>query len=265
VSAIFDILRNAHPGDIPSVDTDRRSPQLATTPSTGLMHAGGAETLRTGITRPAFAPDLHGWNPQEFAEQQILSLVQRVFFPGSLRPCRQVVFTSADGYSDAGFTCAHVGQMMAKRLPGTVCVIEADQNDTAVERALNDREPPQLFPIGKSSKWARRLHENLWLLRSTDFFEGQTRSLDWLRSRLGELRREFDYAVIHAPAVGACGETGLLGQIADGVILVLDERRTRRATAREAKAVLQAANARLLGVVINERQFPIPESIYRKL
>jgi hypothetical protein len=131
--------------------------------------------------------------------------------------------------------------------------------------SVEQSEPPQLFPIGKSSKWARRLHENLWLLRSTDFFEGQTRSLDWLRSRLGELRREFDYAVIHAPAVGACGETGLLGQIADGVILVLDERRTRRATAREAKAVLQAANARLLGVVINERQFPIPESIYRKL
>jgi Mrp family chromosome partitioning ATPase len=65
--------------------------------------------------------------------------------------------------------------------------------------------------------------------------------------------------------VGGRGETRLLGQIADGVILVLDERRTRRATAREAKAVLQAANARLLGVVINERQFPIPESIYRKL
>jgi hypothetical protein len=265
VSAMFDMLRNAHPGDIPSVDTDRGSPQLATTPSTRPMHAEGAETLRTGITRPAFAPDLHGWNPHEFAEQQILSLVQRVFFPGSARPCRQVVFTSADGHSDAGFTCAHVGRMMAKRLPGTVCVIEADQNDTAVERALNDREAPQLFPIGKSSKWARQLHENLWLLRSTDFFEGQTRSLDWLRSRLGELRREFDYAVIHAPAVGGRGETGLLGQIADGVILVLDERRTRRATAREAKAVLQAANARLLGVVINERQFPIPESIYRKL
>jgi hypothetical protein len=262
---MFDMLRNAHPGDIPSVDTDRGSPQLARTPSTRPMHAEGAETLRTGITRPTFAPDLHGWNPHEFAEQQILSLVQRVFFPGSARPCRQVVFTSADGHSDAGFTCAHVGRMMAKRLPGTVCVIEADQNDTAVERALNDREAPQLFPIGKSSKWARQLHENLWLLRSTDFFEGQTRSLDWLRSRLGELRREFDYAVIHAPAVGGRGETGLLGQIADGVILVLDERRTRRATAREAKAVLQAANTRLLGVVINERQFPIPESIYRKL
>jgi protein-tyrosine kinase len=265
VSATFDILRDVHPDDISSLETDRGSPQLASTPSAQSTHAGSAETLGARITRPAFAPAPHAWNPREFAEQQILSLVHRVFFPGWPRPCRQVVFTSADGYSDAGFTCAHVGQMMAKRLPGTVFVIETDQNDTAVEKALNHREPLELLPIGKSSKCGRRVHENLWLLRSTEFFEEQTRSLDWIRSRLGELRREFDYAVIHAPAVGACGETGLLGQIADGVILVLDERRTRRATAREAKAVLQAANARLLGVVLNERQFPIPESIYRKL
>jgi len=57
----------------------------------------------------------------------------------------------------------------------------------------------------------------------------------------------------------------LIGQLSDGVILGLEAHRTRRIAARITKERLQAANVRLLGVVLNQRTFPIPEGIYRKL
>jgi Mrp family chromosome partitioning ATPase len=49
------------------------------------------------------------------------------------------------------------------------------------------------------------------------------------------------------------------------MVLVVQANSTRRVTAQKVKEKLQAANARLLGTVLSERTFPIPETIYKKL
>ena len=54
----------------------------------------------------------------------------------------------------------------------------------------------------------------------------------WVRSRLSELRHEFEYTVIHAAPAGLYSDTALLGQLSDGVILALEAHRTRRIVAR---------------------------------
>jgi Mrp family chromosome partitioning ATPase len=46
---------------------------------------------------------------------------------------------------------------------------------------------------------------------------------------------------------------------------VLKANSTRRDATREIKQQLQAANVRMLGAVLNQRTFPIPERIYNKL
>ena len=83
--------------------------------------------------------------------------------------------------------------------------------------------------------------------------------------RLVELRNEFEYSVIHGPAAGISSEAALLGELADGIILVLGANSTRRATARKIKDTLEATRSRILGTVLSERTFPIPERIYRRL
>jgi hypothetical protein len=124
---------------------------------------------------------------------------------------------------------------------------------------------PEIHSSNKNVKDGQMVQQNLWLVSSNEFFAGEKPCAAWLRNRLSQLRREFDYAVILSPAVGTCSETALIGQIADGVILIVDQQRTRRAAARDAKETLRSANARLLGLVLSEREFPIPEGIYSRL
>jgi Mrp family chromosome partitioning ATPase len=90
-------------------------------------------------------------------------------------------------------------------------------------------------------------------------------SADWVRAALRELRLDFDYTLFHGPPAGQYSETALLGQLTDGVVLVLEANSTRRVAAQKAIQKLHAGNARLLGTVLNNRTFPIPERIYRKL
>ena len=88
--------------------------------------------------------------------------------------------------------------------------------------------------------------------------------LHWL-SHLAALRNEFEFAVIHGPTAGTSSEAALLGQLTDGIILVLGAHSTRRATARQIKETLEAAHCRILGTVLSQRTFPVPERIYRRL
>ena len=53
--------------------------------------------------------------------------------------------------------------------------------------------------------------------------------------------------------------------VSDGVVLVLEANSTRRVAARKAQQAVEAANVRVLGTVLNNRTFPIPEKIYRLL
>jgi protein-tyrosine kinase len=244
----------------------RGGPELVNEPSSmaepEIRHIDQPDEGSEGIRPPL---RVRGWNPEHFAEEQILSLIQRIFFPGWPRPARQVVFSAVDEIADAGSTCARVSIAMAEQLPGTVCAVEADRRDAPLERSFLEKTRRGILSSNKSVKDGQLVQQNLWLLSNNEFFAGQKPSAAWLRNRLSELRREFDYVVIHSSALGTCSETALIGQIADGVILVINQQRTRRAAARDAKEILQAANAKLLGVVLSEREFPIPEGIYSKL
>jgi Mrp family chromosome partitioning ATPase len=88
---------------------------------------------------------------------------------------------------------------------------------------------------------------------------------DGLRSRMVDLKEEFDYVLIDAPPVSSNADAVLLGQSADGIILVVQADSTRREAARIAKETVDNAKVRLLGVILTDRKFPIPEALYRML
>lgn len=235
------------------------------TPSSHAAEQTQTRESTVGSRLSARAWESARWDAEEFAQQQIVSLVQRVFFPGWPRPARQVVFSPVDGTADAATTCARVCMVMAERLPGTVCAVEADPEDSSLCRMLAGRRKLEIVRVMNGLKTGQPTQSNLWLLSAEEFYGQQKPGAAWLRNRMSELRRAFDYVVIHAPAVVSRSDTALVGQMTDGVVLVLNEQKTRRAAALQAKEVLLSANARLLGVVLAEREFAVPEKIYRRL
>ena len=210
-----------------------------------------------------------GWTLESFAEEQIRGLVRQVFLPGWPRPCRQVVFSSVDDGTDIAPICMQVGETLADEGSGVACVVEARSLDREGDVTLKDR----LAAVGGEKRFgtlrdlSQQLSASLFFMPRSVFLVGNENgfSTAWLRSRLAELRLEFDYTVLQGPAAGAGSEAALLGATCDGLVLVLQANTTRRATAQRVKETLYSANARLLGTVLSERTFPIPRAIYRRL
>jgi hypothetical protein len=177
-----------------------------------------------------------------------------------------VTLSPVDKGTDIREVCLRVGETLASQVAGSVCVVEAD---------LPAPRPTAELPltsvafggVGSLREVSRRLSSRLWLV-TQDVLMGEHQegfSAAWLRGRLAEIRLEFDYAVLQGPAAGVYSQAALLGHLCDGLILVLHANTTRRVAAKKVQETLRAAHARLLGTVLLERTFPIPQSIYRKL
>ncbi len=206
-----------------------------------------------------------GWNPEDFAKEQIRSLVNKVFLSTEERQVRQVVFSAADPVTDVRNLCWQVGEELALETKESIAVVgdyagvlDADMYVNCVTQHLgkNERTP-----------WTQKIAQERGNLRLVPPPDGEDKhvSTALLHSYLGEMRSQFQYSIIVGSCAAESNAATAMAQLADGIVLVLSAQRTRRITARRIKERLEAAQAHLLGVVLGDRVFPIPEGIYRRL
>jgi protein-tyrosine kinase len=235
--------------------------------------SAGAEVLQTsGAIRPSpresALPKVESigatshWNPDDFAREQIRGLVRRVFFGSGTPPVRQIVLSAAEPHIDVGWICEQVARALAQETQADIGLVDRDPKAGEVLHTWIHSERSVAIKSG-----AIRMAANLWRVPGNELREAGQKSgtgLHWL-SRLEQLRNEFEYVVIHGPTAGLSSEAAMLGQLTDGIILVLGAHSTRKATALKIKEALEAAQSRILGTVLSARTFPIPERIYRCL
>jgi len=202
-----------------------------------------------------------GWSLENFAREQIRGLVLRTFFSGGARPVRQVVFSALEQETDVRSLCWRVGETLSRETSGGVAIVGRYPRLIQRETPFEPDNKQQNMPLRQS---AMRIRGNLWLV--PDWMRGDDPiTATSLHSFLGEVRSQFEYSIVQGPPAGESNQTAAMAQLADGIILVLSAQRSRRAAARKVKEMLEAAQARLLGTVLGDRAFPIPEAIYRRL
>lgn len=86
-----------------------------------------------------------------------------------------------------------------------------------------------------------------------------------MRRLLGGLKADFDYLIIDTPPVISVTDPGIVGAMADGVLLVIQAGRTQRGIVKRATELLQQAHAKILGPVLTNIEYFLPEYIYRYL
>jgi Mrp family chromosome partitioning ATPase len=227
----------------------------------------GGSRAKKSRTRNAYR------DPQReaIAHEEELKLVQRIFLAQENSP-RMVLFSGFERDTGCASICIRASEILAAQGEGSVCLVDMGlrvpslheycgvQNDSGLAEAMVEAGPIQ--------EYAQQLSPaNLWVIPS-GYGAPQlnfAKVADRLRSRMEELRKTFRYVVVHTGSLWLNADAMLISKWTDGVVLILEAHSTRRDTARRIKESLAAANARVLGVVLNNRTYPIPETLYSRL
>jgi succinoglycan biosynthesis transport protein ExoP len=200
--------------------------------------------------------------------EEMLRLVQRIFLSTNGSAPRQVVFCGVDGENGSSSICASAGRTLAANSSRSVCLVDANLRSPRLSGFFG---VDTTIPVSSKSASVReqcvQIDGNLWLA-GTDLLaddRGVLLSVDELRHLFAQLCEVFEYVLIDAPGTSVCGDAAILGQVADAAVLVIEANSTRRLSARNAKEVLDASGVRLLGTVLHNRSFPIPEGLYKRL
>ena len=208
---------------------------------------------------------------KQIAREEEFKLVQRVFL-GEGNSTRVALFAGLEHDGGCASVSIRAAETLATQAAGSVCLVDADfqkpslheyfgvANDKGLVEATQKSGPIQEFA------W-QLAPSNLWFVpsgygASPSHF---AKTSEQLRARMEELRNAYRYVVVHSGPLRLHANGMLLSKWTDGVVLILEANATRRETARRIKESLAVANAKVLGVVLNNRSYPIPEAVYSRL
>lgn len=236
-----------------------------------LQPVAEAETTKT-MSLPevsACAPTLE---IDGIAREELTKLVHRLFLvPGSEAP-HHVIFTSTELGNGCTWMCARAAEVLASQVGSSVCVVDCNLRSPSLHQQFGVENhyglADALAGDGPIRQYAQQLSRpNLWLVScgAGDASSEKLLTSGRMRTRISELRSEFDYVLMDVASMNTCNHSLIFGGWVDGVVLVLKANSSRRDSTRDAMQQLQASSVRMLGAVLNQRTFPIPQRIYKHL
>jgi Mrp family chromosome partitioning ATPase len=201
-------------------------------------------------------------------DKQLTKLVHRLLATDLRNAPRVIVFADVDQQNGSSWICCRTAELISRTT--TVCVVDANLHSPAVHA---------YFGVENATGLAKAMYESFPVERAVQMsstgpavmsagegeFEIGGKTSDVLNAIMASLRNDFDYVLIDAPPIHSYSQSAVLGALADGLILIIQANSTKRYIAKNARKELQAWNVNVLGAILNNEMFPIPEKILRKL
>jgi capsular exopolysaccharide synthesis family protein len=203
------------------------------------------------------------------SREELNKLAQRLFQPDG---ARVVVFTSVERGAGCTWLAAQVAQTLASQGRNSVCVVDGNFRSPALHEvfALNNQQglADAILDGGRTQDYLRNTAQpNLWVLTNGTPEKAPlaVSATQPLIESIRQLRNQFEYVVIDVAPMNLFHDAITMGSAGDGIALVLKANSSRREIAQKMVQEAKNANVRVLGAVLNQRQFPVPESVYRRL
>ncbi len=211
----------------------------------------------------------------EFANE--FNRLDRTLFPKSGLPGSRVIqFTSSrNGEGVTSLVLAFADFLSRLHGSGTVVVVEANlrKPSFAEHFSLNNRKG--LIDLLEETA---KTEEVVQVAEPYDFSiipagtPGVPRNgvniescLDRVGGILGELRTKFHYILSDAPPLIEYIDATVMAESCDGIVIVVEAGVTRSEVLDEATDRLKPYSKKILGVILNKREFHIPKWLYRLL
>jgi capsular exopolysaccharide synthesis family protein len=167
-----------------------------------------------------------------------------------------VVVTSPGSKESKSAVCANLGVALAQAGKNTL-IVDCDLREPRMHRIFGLGGSQGIVEILKGECHLREVcQEPLPGLKVLTANTAPPNPAELLESQrlsdlLADVREEFDYVLVDSSPAGLVSDSAILATQGDGVLLVLDGRKTRKANVRRTVRNLTAVGATILGTVMN--------------
>lgn len=199
-------------------------------------------------------------DPKSPISEQYRTIRTNIQFSFIDETMRSLMVTSAGPAEGKSTTAANLAVVFAQQ-GKKVLLIDADLRKPTMHYTFRLNNYAGLTSVlthssSLSSACQETGAENLYVLTSGPIPPNPAELLSskTMDNCLRELQSEFDLIIFDTPPVLAVTDAQILANKCDGTILVVASGKTEIDAAVKAKELLEAANAKLLGVVLNQRK-----------
>jgi capsular exopolysaccharide synthesis family protein len=192
------------------------------------------------------------------------------FFVGQ-KGLKTFLFTAPDVGEGTTTVVSNLGLCLAKDFKKKVLIIDAHYHKAGLHKNFDQTPGPGLSEaLSGSATFAqvcREIEPNLWILTAGD---AQAKSENYLDTKkmadlIAQAKKDFEIVLIDTADLRNYRDTFAMGNLADGLILVVSEGKTRRPAIMAATAPLKESNFNILGTVLNRRTYALPKFVYERV
>ncbi len=213
------------------------------------------------------------FDPKSLIAEQYKILRTNVLSVHMKRTIKTLVITSSLHSEGKTITALNLAMVIAQSTQKPkVLLIDADMRRGRVAKYLGVEQNTGLTEIlteraGPSQALFHIDIENLTFMAAGAVAENPAELLasEAMKRLLADMKMQFDHILIDTPPIISVTDSGIISALADGVLMVIQAGRTQRGIVQRATELLEQAHSKVVGHVLTNIEYHLPEYIYRYL
>ena len=194
---------------------------------------------------------------------------------GHARNSVSLVFTSYAKGEGVSTMAVNFAAALSSERKYKVLLIDMNLENPSLHKIFakdKDGDQPERDNDGRSASGPRRetIKVNPYLDVLVSYDKERRASTDGMKMEkfstfLEKSKERYDFIVLDCPPLNQNCFSSLLATRGDYLVLVVESHRVRRQVLRQTIHQLESVGAKILGVILNKRKYPIPKLVYRFL
>ena len=213
------------------------------------------------------------FDPKALITEQYKILRTNVLSLNKGRPPKTIVVTSSIHSEGKTITALNLAMTMAQSTQKpSVLLVDADMRRGRMAKYLGTEKSSGLSEILMGSATLDESLfkidvDNMTFLAAGEVPENPAELLasEKMQTLFNQVRAQFDYVIIDTPPIISVTDASIVGPMADGVLMVIQAGRTQRGIVQHGMELLAQTHCKLIGHVLTNIEYHLPEYIYRYL
>lgn len=185
------------------------------------------------------------------------------------KPLKSLLITSAIAKEGKSTISSNLGITMSQRGLNTI-IIDGDLRKPALHKLLDMDLKKGLTDCIINPEMSiddiikKTSIENLSLITAGDTPPNPTDLLESesMKTIIKKIKKRFDFVIVDSPPIMVVSDAVVISRILDGVLIVIESKRTRKDAIYKSKEIIENVGGKVLGVVLNKSHFSRIDRLY---